>query len=85
MTAVSLRTREPRKLGRGRAPVWGHHGLAVLRDDKLMLRRQLDEPPETLLRGIPYPIDWSAKGDRLLAYRESTPRRAVLIDLGLRR
>jgi hypothetical protein len=71
----------------GEDPLWGRHGLAYNDDDQyeLVLRKHLDEDPETILRRNAYPVDWSADGNRLLAW-EASPlaHQAVLIKLSPR-
>lgn len=85
---VDIRTGKGRWIDCGNTPLWGRHGLACNDDDQyaLVLRKHLDEDPETILRRNAYPIDWSQDGNRLLAWEDSRlARQAVLIDLSPRR
>jgi hypothetical protein len=84
---VDIDTGKGRWIGVCEAPLWGGHGLACNDDDayELILRKHLDEDPETILRRDAYPVDWSADGNRLLAWEDSwLARQAVLIDLSPR-
>lgn len=84
---VDIETGKGRWIGGCDTPLWGRHGLACNDDDQyeLVLRKHLDEDPETILRRNAYPVDWSANGNRLLAWEYSRlARQAVLIDLSPR-
>ena len=85
LAAVDLPTLERHPLGEGTGPLWGRHGVAYAGADGLMLREDLDERPETLLRRYAFPVDWSADGRRLLAQNSYLARQAILIDLHPRR
>ena len=83
---VDPATRKSRAIGEGDEPRWGTRGLAYNFYDELLLRKHLDERPETILDREAYPVDWSADGNRLLAWEESRlARQAVIIDLSPRR
>jgi hypothetical protein len=86
LRAVDAKTLERRRLAGGATPVWGSRGLAFSRGDSLLLRRHFGERAETLLRRRAFAFDWSADGNRLLAYEESSvAREVVVIDLSPRR
>jgi hypothetical protein len=70
----------------GAFPLWSRHGLAFEGDSGgLLLKKHLDEGPETLLAREAYPVGWSANGNRLLAWEHSRfAQQAVLIDLSPR-
>jgi WD40-like Beta Propeller Repeat len=55
---------------RGFGPAWGARGLAFARRNRIMIVRDIDSQPKTLLsadREVLVPVDWSASGRRLLA------------------
>jgi hypothetical protein len=86
LKAVDLATLNRRSLGEGIAPLWGEHGVAFLHDRRLMLRKHVGGEAETLLQRNAWPRDWSADGNRLLVYEDSSlARQPVLIDLSPRR
>jgi hypothetical protein len=86
LRAVDAETLERRRLASGATPVWGSRGLAFSRGDLLLLRKHFGERAETLLRRRAFAFDWSADGNRLLAYEESSlAREVVVIDLSPRR
>jgi hypothetical protein len=85
LAAIDLPTLERHPLGEGTGPVWGQPGVAYAGPDGLMLRKDLDERPETLLRQSAFPVDWSADGRRLLAQNAYLARQPILIDLHPRR
>ena len=69
----------------GNAALWGLRGIAYEAGRRLLLRKHVDEQPETILGRQAFPIDWSADGNRLLAWENSQfTRQAVLIDLSPR-
>ncbi|HKP90735.1 MAG TPA: hypothetical protein VJT75_12280 [Thermoleophilaceae bacterium] len=86
LRVVDAATLEKRRLAGGAAPVWGFRGLAFSRGEALLLRKHFGERAEKLLRRRAFAFDWSADGDRLLAYEESSvARETVVIDLSPRR
>jgi hypothetical protein len=85
LRVIDAETLEKRRLADGSTPIWGSRGLAFSRGDRLMLRKHFGERAETLLRRRAFAFDWSADGNRLLAFEESSlAREVVVIDLSPR-